>query len=71
MSFYLGLIPPNPPGLDKFPVNIHGMIPVQQQPFAPIQKSQPKKVVINKRRHGVQNAFQINHGQRLARASFA
>ncbi len=64
------LTPPNPPGLDKFPVDINRMIQVQQQPFAPIKKSQPEKVVINKSSRRIQNRIPDQSRQRLTRSSF-
>ena len=44
----------NPPGLDEFPMNVDRVIQVQQQTLAPVQKSQAKKVVVDKGRARVQ-----------------
>src|SRR5258708_38796762 len=40
---------PDPPGLRILPADVSRMIEVQQQSFAPIKKSQAKKIIPDKR----------------------
>jgi len=42
----------NRPRFCVFPRNIHGVVQVQQQAFASVEKSEPEEVVVDEREQG-------------------
>jgi hypothetical protein len=56
---------PDPPGLDELPVDVDGVVQVQQQAFAAIEKAEPEKVVIEEGRRRIRNRVPEKRGQDL------
>jgi len=45
----------HPPGLDELPMDVDGVVQVQQQAFAAIQKAETEKVVVDEGGPGIQH----------------
>jgi hypothetical protein len=50
-------------------MDVHGMIDVQDQAFAAVEKPKPEKVVVDKCCHGIRHAVPQKCGKRLAGSS--
>src|ERR1039458_6924554 len=55
-----------PPGLDELPVDVNGVVEVQEQALAAIQKAEPENVVIDEGCGGIQDGVPEEGGQGLA-----
>jgi len=65
---WLFLPQPEPPGFDELPVDVNGVVEVQEQALAAIQKAQAEEIVVGKRRGRIQDRISYESGKRLADA---
>jgi len=63
------LLPADPPCLDEFPVDVDGVVEMQEQPFAAIEKTEAENVVVEKGGSGIKQGVAEKGGPGTAGAT--